>query len=212
MSLSPATIDALIAAGATAEMLGAAMKAELAAAETARAAKRSANAERQRRKRARDAGDVTRDERDSALPAVTECDPSLPSFPPGPPKPTHPSVSISTRGKAVRPPSDFELWYEGYPHKVARGAAEKAFATALGLASLDELIAGRDRYIRDKPPDRSWCNPASWLNGRRWLDQPAAEQLRPAHERPSLQTAKFDARQANYERSLRGAQIAAADG
>lgn len=30
------------------------------------------------------------------------------------------------------------------------------------------------RYIATKPPDRNWCNPATWLNQERWRDEPAA--------------------------------------
>jgi len=68
---------------------------------------------------------------------------------------------------------EFDLWYAGYPHKVCRGAAERAWPQARQLASLDELRTGLERYKHDKPPDRQWCNPASWLNGKRWLDEPA---------------------------------------
>jgi uncharacterized protein YdaU (DUF1376 family) len=70
----------------------------------------------------------------------------------------------------------FESWYAGYPQKVGKGQARKAFPAALRRAgSLDVLIAGRDRYIRTKPPTRDWCHPATWLNGDRWLDEPQLE-------------------------------------
>jgi hypothetical protein len=68
----------------------------------------------------------------------------------------------------------FTSWYEKYPHKVGRATAEKAFGKALEKGvSLDELDAGLAAYIRTKPPDHPWCNPATWLNGERWKDQPA---------------------------------------
>lgn len=70
--------------------------------------------------------------------------------------------------------SGFETWYGHYPHKVQRGAAERAFSKALSLATLEELIAGVHRYIASKPFDRQWQNPATWLNGKGWLDMPAA--------------------------------------
>jgi hypothetical protein len=73
-----------------------------------------------------------------------------------------------------REPSAFEIWYRTYPHKVQRGAAEKAFPKALELAgSVEALIAGVRRYMASKPPDRQWQNPATWLNGKGWLDAPA---------------------------------------
>lgn len=77
----------------------------------------------------------------------------------------------------ARENSEFEQWYAGYPHKVGKQAARKAFTGARRAASLDVLIAGRDRYMRTKPPDRDWCNPATWLNQGRWEDQPAEIQF-----------------------------------
>lgn len=66
---------------------------------------------------------------------------------------------------------DFERWYEGYPRKVGRGEAQRAFKAAISKTSLEELTAGLDRYKRSKPSDQAWCHPATWLNGERWLDQ-----------------------------------------
>jgi hypothetical protein len=34
-------------------------------------------------------------------------------------------------------------------------------------------MVGLRNYIRDKPPDRSWLNPATFLNQQRFLDAPA---------------------------------------
>lgn len=76
----------------------------------------------------------------------------------------------NSRAKA----DEFEAWYRHYPHKVQRGAAERAFSKARSLASLDDLIAGVHRYVASKPPDRQWQNPATWLNGKGWMDAPAA--------------------------------------
>jgi hypothetical protein len=35
------------------------------------------------------------------------------------------------------------------------------------------LLAALRRYVDTKPPDRHWCNPATWLNQGRWDDEPA---------------------------------------
>lgn len=85
-----------------------------------------------------------------------------------------PSPPMGAHGSTDYPPNAFEVWYSGYPHKVGRGAAERAFDAARRAhrPTFAELIAGRDRYIRSKPPDRPWCNPATWLNQQRWLDEP----------------------------------------
>ena len=78
--------------------------------------------------------------------------------------------------RASRAPSNadaFDRWWEGYPDKVGKGAARKAFTKALTKTSLDQLISGVERYKSTKPVDRPWCNPATWLNQERWLDAPA---------------------------------------
>lgn len=72
------------------------------------------------------------------------------------------------------PPDAFEVWYAAYPHKIGRSAAEKAFHRVRKTkpVTFSELVDGLERYIRTKPPDRAWCNPATWLNQDRWADQP----------------------------------------
>ena len=70
-------------------------------------------------------------------------------------------------------PNDFEVWYAGYPHKVCKGQARRAWAKARQQATMAELLSGVERYKAAKPADIPWCNPATWLNGERWLDEPA---------------------------------------
>lgn len=75
----------------------------------------------------------------------------------------------------VKPAKEaFEAWWPLYPEKVGKGAARKAFLKALAKTSLDQLIAGVERYKATKPIDRPWCNPSTWLNQERWLDVPAS--------------------------------------
>lgn len=91
--------------------------------------------------------------------------------------------------------SAFDAWWRVYPHKVAKAAARRAFATALGKAPVDALIAGVQRYVATKPPDRNWCNPATWLNGERWLDEPGrppAADRSPGGARASPQRSRID--------------------
>jgi len=40
-----------------------------------------------------------------------------------------------------------------------------------------DLLAGLDAYIKNKPIDRDWLNPATFINQERWKDQPAAKVL-----------------------------------
>lgn len=79
----------------------------------------------------------------------------------------------SPQRATTREESDFEKWYEIYPHKVGREAALKAFIKARKIATLEAMIRGVERYIASKPEDRAYCNPATWLNQGRWNDNPA---------------------------------------
>lgn len=69
--------------------------------------------------------------------------------------------------------SDFENWWKIYPHKVGKDAAVKAFAHSRKNTDAETLINGVKQYIANKPTDRPWCNPATWLNQGRWKDEPA---------------------------------------
>lgn len=69
----------------------------------------------------------------------------------------------------------FDDFWKAYPHKVGKGQARRAFAKAIKLVSADEMLAGLTRYRKSKPDWQHWCNPATWLNGERWNDEPAQE-------------------------------------
>ena len=71
---------------------------------------------------------------------------------------------------------DFEVFWRAYPRRVGRGAALKAFARALKAASLEDLLAGIQRYIKTKPDWQDYCHPATWLNQQRWLDDVGASE------------------------------------
>lgn len=129
--------------------------------------RRKADAERQARKRSRDitvrhsdrvltgAGDARVEDKNSNLEI----------------EPQEKKEQKETRKREL---SLFEVWYQHYPHKVQRGAAERAFPQALELAgSVEALIAGTQRYVASKPADRPYQNPATWLNGKGWMDEPA---------------------------------------
>lgn len=77
----------------------------------------------------------------------------------------------------------FETWWEGYPHKVGKKAAEAKFRQAIKVATLEELAAGVQRYKRTKPDGCPWCNPATWLHQGRWQDQPATVEPAPINGR-----------------------------
>jgi len=96
--------------------------------------------------------------------------------------------SGDTRARDCKSDAEFEQWYSGYPHKVGKAAARRSFFAARSSGvELETLIRARDRYIRTKPADRPWCNPATWLNQERWLDEPAQLDLRAAGRPPPEQ-------------------------
>lgn len=73
--------------------------------------------------------------------------------------------------------SEFAIWYARYPVKRGKAQAERAFFAARKMASLEELLDGVVRYRREKLPDRAWRYPATWLNGKGWLDEPEPEPI-----------------------------------
>jgi hypothetical protein len=68
----------------------------------------------------------------------------------------------------------FEAFWQSFPNRVGRDRAEKAFKQvwASGV-DLDILIVAAKRYAASKPAKREWLNPSTWLNDRRWNDEPA---------------------------------------
>lgn len=73
-----------------------------------------------------------------------------------------------------------EQFWPAFPNKVGKPAAERAFYAARKRGcDLDRIMAGLDRYIRAKPPDRPWMNPATFLNQERFEDEPAAATVLP---------------------------------
>lgn len=71
----------------------------------------------------------------------------------------------------------FDDFWRLWPNKVGKPAALKAFSAAIKRgAGFKAIMNGVENYIRDKPPDRPWLNPATFLNQNRWEDQPAQVQ------------------------------------
>lgn len=71
-------------------------------------------------------------------------------------------------------PGSFERFWSAFPNKVGKPAALKAFQKV--AREIDAILEGVERYIREKPSDRPWLNPSTFLNQRRWEDQPAPVQ------------------------------------
>lgn len=164
--------------------------------------KRARDAERMRIKREqeRQSRDVASDTSDTPS--------SPPSFPPEPPQlptPTPECVSTRVKGPAFAKPNGFARFWEAYPNKVGKRAAEPAYAAALkrieGPDPPGVILAGVERA----KASRKWLegiipNPATWLNQDRWEDQPSEHQ--PGPRQANVQRPHNDARQAAREQDL----------
>jgi hypothetical protein len=68
---------------------------------------------------------------------------------------------------------EFETWWKGYPRKVGKGAARKAFVAALRKTDCGQLLEARNRYassVKGQDP-KFIAHPATWLSGERWEDE-----------------------------------------
>lgn len=75
-------------------------------------------------------------------------------------------------------PADYrERFWETYPHRVGKSDALAKLdrIRKSKRVTFDKLMSGLSAYIRSKPPDRQWCNPATWLNQGRWDDEPSTD-------------------------------------
>lgn len=69
-----------------------------------------------------------------------------------------------------RPLAEFDRFWDIYPRKTAKGAAEKAWEKACGLTDPEKIIAAAERATW--PTDPQFIPHAStWLNQKRWLDE-----------------------------------------
>lgn len=68
----------------------------------------------------------------------------------------------------------FDVFWEAYPKKMAKGQAKKAWAKAIKSEDAQTIIdATVDYAICQKGKDKQFIPyPASWLNAERWKDEP----------------------------------------
>ena len=68
--------------------------------------------------------------------------------------------------------ADWQRFWDQFPNKVGKADALKAFGRATKKISPEILFPALTKYV-SKTDDRPFCNPATWLNQERWLDEPA---------------------------------------
>lgn len=99
--------------------------------------------------------------------------------------------------KAADYPPDFVLFWEAYPNKVGKGEAGKAWKSARKsglLPPADKLIEILGEQVSSREHNASvgvfvppWPNPSTWLNQRRWEDEPSAAPAQPAKPKTQMQ-------------------------
>lgn len=85
------------------------------------------------------------------------------------------SLTGRARASALAPPwteSDRERFWIEFPNKIGKAAAMKALDRASSKVAPEVLFRALRCYA-NKSDDRPFCNPATWINEERWLDQPA---------------------------------------
>lgn len=143
---------------------------------------RRANAERQAkyRERTRPDRDVTPEDGTSdgdvtvtspSRNGATEQYPTVPN--PTEPDQTGERQRAPAREKPPRPATGFERFWDRYPRKTGKQDAERAFAKLDPPAEmLAQMLAAIDRQQTwQQWQDGYIPHPATWLNGKRWLDE-----------------------------------------
>lgn len=77
----------------------------------------------------------------------------------------------SARKKHAPANQEFEAFWQAYPRRIAKGAAIKAFGSALKVATFSEIMDGVRRYAQTGPVPKYTPHPATWLNQQRWADE-----------------------------------------
>lgn len=114
----------------------------------------------------------------------------------------------------VREPSEFDRFWEIFPNKVGKRAAEKSFAAARKRVEFAPMMNALLDYVH-KSDDRAWCNPTTWLNQDRWEDKPAQQPVRAGPAKPMtasqmLLHRRTERNQTDDERSPTGPRLIAA--
>lgn len=82
--------------------------------------------------------------------------------------------SCSTEVERHSSDSSFDQFWAMYPKKVGKGKAQKAFASAVRRASVQDILSGCQRYVEERAGQdpKFTAHPTSWLNAERWTDEP----------------------------------------
>ena len=73
-----------------------------------------------------------------------------------------------------------EAFWPAWPEHVGEVMAREAFAAARERASLEEILAGLERYKATKPAKQFWMSAERFLAEERWRDEPATTSVAPS--------------------------------
>lgn len=94
--------------------------------------------------------------------------------------------------------TDFADFWATYPRKVGKAQAMQAYAKALkgtlrlqlacglGPAAHEEIMAGLERYKRDKPDYADWKHGSTFLNTVSWIDEGGSEVVEPERDNTAV--------------------------
>ena len=138
--------------------------------------------------------DTPQDVSGSVLPS-----PEIPTLvQPSPEKPEPEKPGLDNQGsleelskKNLDIDSEFEIFWNVYPRKVAKKSAEIAFAKAIKHTPFGLILSGAGAYAHDPNRVEAYtAHPATWLNGHRWLDAPLPEREKTADEKKAEELRK----------------------
>jgi hypothetical protein len=177
--IAASILRAMVAAGASAEIIIAAVEADQEIIAEKIVARRLKDRERQRLHRAK-----KRNENNdpSHVSRVTPRDPLSPSPPPSsfPPitpllttTPSPPNPHGSLRSLVRFPPGAFEIFWQSYPRKAGKGAAKAAFERIQRREDAPEFpdLLDAVRRIKTDGDLKFVPHPSTWLNQARWQDE-----------------------------------------
>ena len=95
-----------------------------------------------------------------------------PSSEPSENLPIHIHIHKPVDSPPISPPIEIEFaeFWKAYPRHIAKPRALKAFKAARKRVSLEDMLAGLERYKASKPDYADWCHASTWLNEDRWAD------------------------------------------
>jgi hypothetical protein len=96
------------------------------------------------------------------------------------------NINITIKEPSVNSPmSDFEKFWEIYPKKLDKGAARRAWNSAVKKSDAEHIIEKAKAYASDPNlPEKKYIKyPASWLNAEAWENGPLPDDPKKAKDR-----------------------------